>query len=99
MVDGEVVSGSLCRRYYKLEVSPELPSEVIDYAQATAALYSPARARSFQGTATDSRVIFVYDRTTGECRGQRHRYPGSRRVVQLDLCRQKRHRFYLAGAA
>lgn len=44
VVDGRVVSGSLYRRYHKLEVSPELPREVVDFAQATAALYSPARA-------------------------------------------------------
>lgn len=44
IVDGQVVAGSRYRRYHELDISAELPPEVVDFAEETASLYSPAQA-------------------------------------------------------
>lgn len=42
MVDGEPIAGSHYRSYHKLKVSPDVPSEVMEFTRARAKEYSPS---------------------------------------------------------
>lgn len=42
MVDGKVSSGSHYRKHHKLTVSAEVPSEVVEFAELQAKIYSPS---------------------------------------------------------